>query len=314
MAMARYLVTGGCGFIGSHLIAALLKTGADVVVLDDLSTGRADRLPQDASLVRGDIRDAAVVHRAMAGCDACFHLAAIASVQRCQEEWALSHDVNLGGTVRIFEAARDHGNLPVIYASSAAVYGDAGNRPLSESTMPAPLSPYGSDKCGCELQAQAGGRAFGLPTIGLRFFNVFGPGQDPHSPYSGVVSRFAERLRQGRSVDIYGDGRQTRDYIYVGDVVRALILALPKASPTALVFNVCTGRSISIIEMAHHMFELCGREPAMRFCPPRPGDIRHSLGDAARAAAILGFHAETGFAAGLATTLRHMEQFEDMPG
>ena len=307
--MPRYLVTGGCGFIGSHLSTALLASGANIVVLDDLSTGRRECLSAAAELIVGDIRDEATVRRALASCDACFHLAAVASVQRCQDEWALSHDVNLSGTVRIFEAARDRGNLPVIYASSAATYGDLGPQPLTETADPAPISAYGADRYGCELQARAGGRAFGLPTTGLRFFNVFGPGQDPQSPYSGAVSLFAKRLRQGRGIDIFGDGKQTRDYVYVGEVVRALMLALQTAA-AAPVFNVCTGHSVSVIELAHELFMLRGRKPAMTFRAPRPGDVRHSLGDASRGAAILGFRAEVPLAEGLETTLRHIERQE----
>jgi UDP-glucose 4-epimerase len=198
--------------------------------------------------------------------------------------------------------------LPVVYASSAAVYGDLGMGPLSETAEPVPASAYGVDKYGCELHARIGGRTFGLPTAGLRFFNVFGPGQDPKSPYSGAVSRFAERLRQGRAVDIFGDGKQTRDYIYVADVVRALILALRAATPAAPVFNVCTGRRVSVIELVRELFALRGREPEMCFFAPRPGDIRHSLGDTSNSAAALGFRAETPLGQGLEATLQQIER------
>jgi len=302
--MPRYLVTGGCGFIGAHLTAALLARGSAVMVLDDLSSGSIERLPKAAELVIADIRDDGAVSDAMAGCDACFHLAAIASVQRCQEEWARSHSVNLGGTVRVFEAARKHGNLPVVYASSAAIYGDLGPIPLDETAAAHPISAYGSDKRGCELHARCGGITFGLPTVGLRFFNVYGPGQDPQSPYSGAVSRFAERLSQGRGIDIFGDGQQRRDFIYVGDVVRALMLALPAASPAAPIFNVCTGSSVSVLDLATTLFKLQGKTPALKFQAARPGEIRYSLGDARAAAETLGFHAETSLSAGLAATLQ----------
>ena len=308
--MPRHLVTGGCGFIGSHLSEALLGSGAEVVVFDDLSTGRRERLPQGAELVVGDIRDATAVRRALDGCDGCFHLAAVASVQRCEDEWAASHDINLGGTLRILEAARDLGNLPVVYASSAAAYGDLGARALDEATAPAPISAYGADKYGCELQARAGGRAFGLPTAGLRFFNVFGPGQDPHSPYSGAVSVFAERLRPGGEPVLVGDGEQIRDDVYVGDVIRALILALGAADVMAPVFNVCRGRGVSVLELARQLFALRGRKPAMSFAPPRLGDIRHSLGSPSLAAAKLGFRAEVPLVEGLEATLQHLERQE----
>ena len=306
--MPRYLVTGGCGFIGSHLTAMLVASGAEVIVLDDLSTGQPERVSGGARLIVGDIRDEATVHRAFASCDACFHLAAIASVPRCETEWARSHDVNLGGAVRVFEGARDNGNVPVVYASSAAVYGDLGRRALAEHTVPAPISAYGIDKLGCELHARTGGRTFGLPTCGLRFFNVFGPGQDPRSPYAGAISLFAERLCQGRDIDIFGDGEQTRDYVYVADVVRALTLGLKAASAAAPVFNVCTGFGVSVVRLATQLFALRGCSPSIRFCAPRVGDVRHSTGDPSYAAHALSFRAEMEFAAGLEATLRHLER------
>lgn len=305
--MARYLVTGGAGFIGSHLCRALGAAGAQMVVLDDLSTGRAERLPAGAEFRLGDIRHVATVRSAMAGCDGCFHLAAVASVPRCEKRWADSHAVNIGGSVRVFEAARDLGNLPVVYASSAAVYGDRGAVALTEAMTPAPISAYGVDKYGCELHAGVGGRAFGLPTVGLRFFNVYGPGQNPDSPYSGAVSIFADRLLRGRSVDIHGDGLQTRDYIFVADVVRALMLAMAAASPAAPVINVCSGRTVSIRDLVHQLHALRGRRPRTRPGPRREGDLRQSLGDPECAARALGFRAEVPLAEGLEATLRHFE-------
>jgi UDP-glucose 4-epimerase len=305
--MARYLVTGGCGFIGSHLTTDLVNSGADVVVLDDLSTGREQSLPERVELVVGDIRDQATVRKALDGCDACFHLAAVASVQRCHRDWARSHDVNLGGTVNIFEAAHRLNEIPVVYASSAAVYGDLGSLPLSESASPAPISAYGVDKLGCEMQARAGGRIFGLPTIGLRFFNVFGPGQNTDSPYSGVVTRFASGLCHQASIEIFGDGEQTRDYIYVADVVRAVRLALSAASADAPVLNICTGKGLSVNQLAFHLFQLRDRDPKLSFRAAKAGDVRHSRGDPRRAAISLGFRTAVPLIEGLEAVLRHIE-------
>ena len=297
--MARILVTGGCGFIGSHLTAALLARGDQVRVLDDLSTGHRANLAPGAELVVGDIAEAAAVQDAMAGCDGCVHLAAIASVERGVRDWAGSHRVNLSGTIAIFEAARQR-RVPVVYASSAAVYGDHAELPLVEDAPTRPLSAYGADKLGCEQHARVGGLVHGLPTLGLRFFNVFGPRQDPTSPYSGVISIFCERLSRGEPITIYGDGGQTRDFVSVRDVVAALIAGLPHASPEAPVFNVCTGRATSVLDLAHVVAEACGTEARITHRPPRLGEIRHSLGDPARIRAALGLGEPVGLRDGIA--------------
>jgi UDP-glucose 4-epimerase len=297
--MARILVTGGCGFIGSHLVAALLKRGDQVRVLDDLSTGHRANLAPGGELVVGDIAEAAIVQDAMAGCDGCVHLAAIASVERGVRDWAGSHRVNLSGTIAIFEAARQR-RVPVVYASSAAVYGDHAELPLAEDAPTRPLSAYGADKLGCEQHARVGGLVHGVPTLGLRFFNVFGPRQDPTSPYSGVISIFCERLSQGEPIAIYGDGGQTRDFVAVRDVVAALIAGLPKASPEAPVFNVCTGRATSVLDLAHVVADACGTEARITHRPPRLGEIRHSLGDPARIRVALGLGEPLGLRDGIA--------------
>ena len=203
MTARRFLVTGGCGFIGSHLVDALLAQGDKVRVLDDLSTGRLANLAHGADLVRGSVTDAALVRRACEGVDGVFHLAAIASVTRCTEDWIGAHAVNLSGTVTVLDAARRGGQLPVVYASSAAVYGDTVADRLSERTPPAPKSAYGADKLGSELHAGVAQASFGVPTLGLRLFNVYGPRQDGSSPYSGAISAFCERLGRGASITIW---------------------------------------------------------------------------------------------------------------
>ncbi|MDE2333857.1 MAG: NAD-dependent epimerase/dehydratase family protein [Rhodospirillales bacterium] len=295
--MARYLVTGGAGFIGSHLVDALLASGQQVVVLDDFSTGKEANLPPGIALRRGDVADPATVRQAMAGTDGCFHLAAIASVARGNEDWPGTHRVNVGGTVAVLDAARAAGGVPVVYASSAAIYGDTGEAVAHEALRPAPRTAYGADKLGSELHAAVGALVHGVPSIGLRFFNVYGPRQDPSSPYSGVISIFARRAAEGLGVTIHGDGEQTRDFVFVADVVAHLLAAMRRASNRtgADVFNVCTGRATSILQLA----TLLGACPVTH-AAARAGDIRHSRGDPRRAAEALGVAATVELAAGLA--------------
>lgn len=303
---ATYLVTGGCGFIGSHLADALLERGHAVRILDDLSTGKAENVPAAATLIRGDVADPEIVRAAMNGVEGCFHLAAIASVERSKLDWRGTHRTNLTGAVTIFEAAARAGisnAVPVIYASSAAVYGDNKNLPLSENAIARPLSAYGADKLGCEHHARVASEVHGVPTTGLRFFNVFGPRQDPKSPYSGVISIFCERLTAQKPVTIFGDGEQTRDFIYVGDVVRALLIAMQRVTPDPQVFNVCTGRATPILGLAHAIAGLCGGAASIELQPPRTGDIRHSLGNPERARAKLEFSADTALPEGLGRLL-----------
>lgn len=302
--MANYLVTGGAGFIGSHLANALLAKGHAVTVLDDLSTGHRHNLPPHARLVVGDILDKALVERLMAEADGCFHLAAIASVQRSVEDWAGTHRVNLTGTINIFDAARAR-RVPVVYASSAAIYGEQVRFPIREDAPHAPTTAYGADKLGCELHAAVAG-GFGVPTAGLRFFNVYGPRQDPKSPYSGVISIFADRLSRGLPITIFGDGNQVRDFVHVSDVVRHLVEAMRIASPQAPVFNVCTGKPISIQALARTVRDLLAAPSEILWAAARPGDIRASLGCPKAATAALGVAAtvaiEDGLSALLATT------------
>lgn len=298
--MARYLVTGGAGFIGSHLVDALLAGGHTILVLDDFSTGREENLAPGVQVLRGDVADAALVHAAMAGMDGCFHLAAIASVARSNEDWLGTHHVNLGGTIAVLDAARHERCVPVVYASSAAVYGDTGEAVAHEGLRPAPRTAYGADKLGSELHAAVGHRVHGVPSVGLRFFNVYGPRQDPGSPYSGVISLFARRIADGQGITLHGDGKQTRDFVYVGDVVTHLLAAMRRAQQAgqADVFNVCTGNATSIAELA----ELMGAREIV-FGPPRPGDIRHSRGDPWMAVSLLGVQAQTMLADGLVSLL-----------
>ncbi len=277
--MTTWLVTGGAGFIGSHLCEALLARGDAVRVLDDLSTGKRENLPPNIDLIEGDVADPAVVRQALDGVAGCFHLAAIASVERGINDWLGTHRANLTGIITVFDAIRRlPAKIPVVYASSAAVYGDAETMPIIEQTAHHPLSAYGADKSGCELHARVAGHVHGIPTVGLRLFNIYGPRQDAMSPYSGVISIFCERISRGAAVDIHGDGGQTRDFVFVTDVIAAMLAAMRLRSVDSPVFNVCTGQPTSVLDLAHTIAELIGTRLDVHHEPSRGGDIRHSIG------------------------------------
>lgn len=297
--MTLWLVTGGCGFIGSHLCAALVAAGQRVRVLDNLSTGRRENLAPGAGLLKGDVGDPALLARAMDGVAGCFHLAAIASVERGVREWRETHRVNLSAFVALLDVARAVGGLPVVYASSAAVYGSNDAVPLAETADTRPVSGYGADKLGCELEARVAGAVHGIPTLGLRFFNVYGARQDPASPYSGVISIFADRLLRGDALTVFGDGLQTRDFVHVSEVVAALRAGMAQADITAPVFNVCTGRSTTVLGLARTLGEACDTVPVIRHAPGRAGEVRHSLGAPEAARAALGLDEPLGLLDGL---------------
>jgi UDP-glucose 4-epimerase len=299
--LSLYLVTGGAGFIGSHLTDALLAAGHGVRVLDDLSTGKRENLDKRAELVVGDIATPADVARAMGGAAGCFHLAAIASVQRANEDWQGTHRVNVTGTVAVLDAARRHGAIPVVYASSAAVYGDLGDRPATEDARCVPLTAYGADKLASELHGFVGWHVHGVPSIGMRFFNVYGRRQDPSSPYSGVISIFARLAARGEPITLHGDGGQTRDFVHVSDVVAHLVASMDTlhATPGAGILNVCTGTATSIAALARLIAEVAGTRPAIGHGPARAGDIRRSVGDPAAARGRLKLAARVALADGL---------------
>jgi UDP-glucose 4-epimerase len=302
--MAVYAVTGGAGFIGSHLADDLLADGHEVRVLDDLSTGRRSQVDSRADLIVADVCDGEALGRLLDGADAVFHLAAIASVARSNEDPVGTSRVNLGGTVAVLEAACRAGGVPVVYASSAAVYGNQSG-PANEAMVPAPRSGYGADKLGSELHAGIAYGVHGVPTFGVRFFNVYGPRQDPSSPYSGVISIFASRIARRERLIVHGDGRQLRDFVYVDDAVSHLRagLRLLQDAPRAAVVNVCTGAGTSILELARTIGQITGRHAEVEFAPAREGDIRTSIGDAGRARALLGISANTSLRDGLTAML-----------
>ena len=304
--MQLFLVTGGCGFIGSHLCEALLRAGHQVRVLDDLSSGFLRNLPDGVEFQQGDIADPVAIRRAVDGVSGCFHLAAIASVEKGVQDWLGTHNANLTGTINLFNAVRGLPNardVPVIYASSAAVYGDCPVLPITEGVPKTPLSAYGADKYGCELHGMVATHVFGIPTVGLRFFNVYGPRQDPKSPYSGVISIFSDRLRRGEAVKIFGDGLQSRDFVFVTDVVAALVAAMNHRPSGAPVFNVCTGRATTVLDLAHTIAELCANPAAIEHCPGRSGEIRHSVGSSAAARTALSLDPPVYLRNGLAQVL-----------
>jgi UDP-glucose 4-epimerase len=302
--VTAWLVTGGAGFIGSHLCESLLARGDAVRVLDDLSTGRRENLPPGAELIEGDVADPAAMRSAVEDVDGCFHLAAIASVGRGVTDWLGTHRTNLTGTITLFDATRRLPSpVPVVYASSAAVYGDAATVPIAEDTACRPLSAYGADKLGCELHARVAARVHDVPTVGLRLFNVYGPRQDPGSPYSGVISIFCERIRRGVPIDIFGDGGQTRDFVFVADVVMAMLAAMRIRPPCAPVFNVCTGVATSVLDLARTITDLTGAEMKAEHRPPRAGEIRHSAGAPALSRGALSLPEPVALRTGLARTL-----------
>ncbi|MEO1292269.1 MAG: NAD-dependent epimerase/dehydratase family protein [Pseudomonadota bacterium] len=310
--MAQYLVTGGAGFIGSHLARALLASGHRVRILDDLSTGSRDKAPSGAELIVGDVANPAAVRVAAMGCDGIFHLAAIASVQRCNEDWLGAHRTNLGGTIAVFEAAKALGGAPVVWASSSAVYGDTDRVPIDESTPPHPLTAYGADKLGGELHAVPAAGIHGVPSAALRLFNVYGPDQDATSPYSGVIALFASKMSAGETVSIHGDGLQSRDFIYVADVVTTFVAAMDHLAdaaragdrPASLVANVGTGHETTVLALAETIRTLSGSASDITFGPERRGDIRRSVSDPSRLEALLGIAAQTELKTGLSELLR----------
>ena len=290
----RVLVTGGAGFIGSHLVERLLGDGHGVRVLDDLSTGRRENLAFAKSgaaleVVVGDIRDPRVVAEAVRDMDGVFHEAALVSVPRSVEEPELSCDINAHGTARVFDAARRAGVRRIVFASSAAVYGDTTVLPVAESAPVRPLSPYGMDKLYTEELARLYRALYGLEAVPLRYFNVFGPRQDPSSAYSGVISIFVSRLLARGPITIHGDGEQTRDFVYVADVVEANMRAMfgPYAGPEAL--NVARGGRTTLNELAAMLAEIIGVIPIVTHGSARAGDIRRSEADITRIQAALGY-------------------------
>jgi UDP-glucose 4-epimerase len=300
--MRTFLVTGGAGFIGSHLVEALVQRGDRVRVLDNLSTGFLTNLEgvlDRIEFVQGDLVDGPTVARAVLGVDTIFHQAALASVPRSVEHPLDTHAACATGTVTLLDAARRAGVRRVVYAGSSSVYGDQPSQSKRESDLPAPISPYGAAKLAAEYYLQAFWATYGLQTVTLRYFNVFGPRQDPASPYSAVIPLFITALLAGRQPVIYGDGRQSRDFTFVANVVHAKLLAADAPDAVGRVLNAANGRSISLLDLLAAMNDLLGTKVAPRHEPPRAGDIRESMADITLARTLLRYEPQVDFHEGL---------------
>ncbi|RWU24056.1 NAD-dependent dehydratase [Pseudomonas alkylphenolica] len=307
MADAPILITGGAGFIGSHLSDALLAKGYAVRILDDLSTGKPENLQMDNArleLIEGDVADADLVRRAAAGCQAVVHLAAVASVQASVEDPAKTHQSNFIGTLNVCEAMRLNGIKRIVFASSAAVYGNNGEGlSINEDTPKAPLTPYAVDKLASEQYLDFYRRQHGLEPVVFRFFNIFGPRQDPSSPYSGVISIFCERALSGQPITLFGDGEQTRDFLYVADLVNVMVQALEMDAVEEGAVNIGLNQATSLNQLLDALRSVVGDLPTITHGPARSGDIRHSRANNQRLLARFRFPEPTPLAVGLARLL-----------
>jgi UDP-glucose 4-epimerase len=302
---APWLVTGGAGFIGSHLVEALVAAGRPVRVLDDFSTGLASNLPFGVEVVTGSVADPSAVAAAVAGCEVVFHLAAVASVARSIEDPLASHAVCATGTLNVLDAARKSGVRRVVYAGSASAYGGASDPAGQDEDTPlVPLSPYAAAKLTGELYCQAFTHTYGLETVRLRFFNVFGPRQRADSPYSGVIAIFAAALLAGRTPTIHGDGLQSRDFVSVTDVADALVRAATTPGVSGRVYNVGSGASVTLLDLVRELNAALGTSATAVHGPARPGDVRHSRARIDRIRAELGYEPRVAFRDGLRRTLQ----------
>jgi UDP-glucose 4-epimerase len=303
----RVLITGGAGFIGHHLVHAVLARGDEVTVLDDLSNGSVARLSDVAgeiAFVHGSVVDEAAVREAMRDVEVVFHLAAIASVAQSWQAPRRTDEVNVGGTIEVALAAAAHGVRRVVFAGSSAVYGNPARLPCREQQRPDPQSPYGAGKLAAEHYLHALGQELGVETAVLRYFNVFGPGQDPASEYSAVVPRFITAVLAGRRPTIYGSGEISRDFIHVDNVVAANLLAAAADAPSGLTCNIASGLRTSLLELLAAIGQATGRSVEPIFGPPRAGDVLHSQGDISLAKRVLGYRVRAPFAEGIADTVR----------
>jgi UDP-glucose 4-epimerase len=300
--MPRCLVTGGAGFIGSHLVEALVARGHEVRVLDNFSTGSAtnlDGVRNRVDLIEGDITDLEAVHAATRGVDLVFHQAALASVPRSVADPLATHRACVDGTLHVLLAAKEHSVRRVVYAASSSAYGNSTRLPKCESDPTAPLSPYAVAKLAGEQYCAAFSEVYGLETVRLRYFNVFGPRQTPDSPYAAVIPLFIRALTAGERPVIHGDGRQSRDFTFVDDVVQANLRAAEAPNISGQVFNVACGRRTSLLELLRHLNTLLGTAITPVHTQPRPGDVRHSQADIRRACDLLGYRPTTDIPAGL---------------
>jgi UDP-glucose 4-epimerase len=307
------LVTGGAGFIGGHLVDRLLELGHSVRVLDNFSTGRRSNLRRtlaDIELIEGDLRDPDTVRRAAHGAEIVLHQGALPSVPRSVSDPRTSNAVNVEGTLNVLLAARDAGVRRVVVASSSSVYGDTPTLPKVETMPPQPRSPYAISKLAAEQYTCAFAQLYGLETVALRYFNVFGPRQDPTSQYAGVIARFCTAALAGKPFTVQGDGLQSRDFSYIENVVQANLLAASAPDVSGQVFNIACGERITLLDVTTTLNGLIGRELPIEHGPARPGDVRHSLADIAKARQMLGYEPSISAAEGLAKTLAWYREHE----
>ena len=303
MAIARYLVTGGAGFIGSHIAEALLDAGESVRILDNLATGKESNLTAlkgRAEFIDGDLRNLDTVGTAVQGVEVVFHQGAMASVPRSILDPITTLETNINGTQNVLLAARDGGVRRVVYASSSSVYGNTPTLPKREDMPPNPMSPYAVQKLSAELLCGVFTRIYGLETVALRYFNVFGPRQDPASEYAAVIPRFLTALIEGRRPIVYGDGEQTRDFTYIANVVQANLLAATAPDAVGHAMNIGCGQQVSLNSVLHIAGELLGVDVDPEYREPRPGDVRDSLADISLAQRLLGYQPTVSFRDGLA--------------
>lgn len=301
----RYLVTGGAGFIGSHMVEELIRRGHGVTVLDDLSTGKSENLAHVRSkieFVQESVTNLDGVRQACRGVDGVIHLAAQTSVPRSVKDPIETNLINGNGTLNVLVAARDAKVKRVVFASSCAVYGKTPVLPIRETVSPAPISPYGVSKLSGELYGQVFQQIYGLEFVALRYFNVFGPRQDPGSPYSGVLSLFNAAVMQGTQPTVYGDGEQSRDFVYVGNVVQANVLAAEAKNAPGHIINIGTGNRRTLNQTLALLEKITGRPAKANYAAPREGDIRDSQADIALAQNVLGYEPRLGFEEGLKRT------------
>jgi UDP-glucose 4-epimerase len=309
--MRTFLVTGGAGFIGSHIAATLVERGDRVRVLDNLSTGFEANMAgfrDRIEFIRGDVTDAKIVARAVEAVDCVFHEAALASVPASVERPLDSHAACATGVVTVLDAARRAGVRRVVYAASSAAYGDQPTSSKRETDLPAPLSPYAAAKAAGELYCQAFWSTFGLETVAIRYFNVFGPRQDPHSQYSAVIPLFITAMLAGRQPVIYGDGRQSRDFAFVANVVHANLLAADAPNVAGRTINAADGRSIDLLKLIEVLNRELGLNVNPRFDPPRVGDVRESQADITLARRLLGYEPQVDFEEGLRRSIDYYRQ------
>ncbi len=302
--MAKYLVTGGAGFIGSNLVRFLLDKGHDVVVLDNFATGKRENLEEVSDriqLIEGDLRDRKAVDGAVSGVSAVFHQGALGSVPRSVEDPLTSHDANVNGTLNVLEACRAAGVRRVVFAASSSAYGDQPESPKHEGMVPLPLSPYASSKVACEVYMQAYAAAYGMETVCLRYFNVFGPRQDPHGAYAAVIPAFVSRLLAGERPVVFGDGEQSRDFCYIDNVLNANWLAAtaPAEACNGRPMNIACERRTSLNEILAKLRELLSVDVQAQYADERPGDVKHSLADVSRAKETIGYEPKVYFEEGL---------------